>query len=429
MGIPQEWLQYAPKPKPLKEGKTWNVFLSYRSVNRSWVLNLYDVLTEIGHKVFLDQYVLKAGDKLIEILQEGLEKTEAGILIWSSATRDSVWVNDEYETLQRKANEERDFTFVPIRLDNTKLPAFAANRIYVDFIAYPDGPNGGELLRLLWAITGSELPGEAVNFANKQADAAADAAASVVAAINNGKAEKLVQLFEKGGLPWKTSSALGCKAAEGLIDLEKYDEAIAMLDKLQDSFTKSLRPQQLKALAHARRSNEGDLGIAEDILGELYVKNHLDPETMGIYARTWMDKYIKSGEKNTKALVKSRNLYVEAFEKAPDDYYTGINAAAKSILIGTDKDLKKGLEYAASVEKIVGTREVRGDYWKTATVAEIFLINKKYAEAADMYEKAIAISPNATSSHKTTQSQASRLMNKLGTSDADREMVLAAFKA
>ena len=50
--IPAEWLQYAPKPNPLTDGNEWNVFLSYRSVNRTWVLNLYDVLTELGHKVF-----------------------------------------------------------------------------------------------------------------------------------------------------------------------------------------------------------------------------------------------------------------------------------------------------------------------------------------------------------------------------------------
>ena len=148
MPIPPEWLQYAPKPRELTDGKEWNVFLSYRSVNRTWVLNLYDVLTELGHRVFLDQYVLKAGDKLISNLESALNKTQAGILIWSKATRDSVWVNDEYESLQQTANEDPDFVFVPVTIDNTPLPKFAANRVYVDFTSYPDGPNGGDLLRL-----------------------------------------------------------------------------------------------------------------------------------------------------------------------------------------------------------------------------------------------------------------------------------------
>ena len=60
MAIAGEWLKHAPKPRALGGANRWNVFLSYRSVNRAWVLNLYDVLRELGHKVFLDQTALKA---------------------------------------------------------------------------------------------------------------------------------------------------------------------------------------------------------------------------------------------------------------------------------------------------------------------------------------------------------------------------------
>jgi hypothetical protein len=58
------WLDLAPKPGPLPAGKQWHVFLSYRSVNRPWVLALYDVLNVLGYKVFLDQYVLTAAAPL-----------------------------------------------------------------------------------------------------------------------------------------------------------------------------------------------------------------------------------------------------------------------------------------------------------------------------------------------------------------------------
>jgi tetratricopeptide (TPR) repeat protein len=426
MPIPKEWLQYAPEPKKLTDGKEWNVFLSYRSVNRPWVLSLYDILTQVGHKVFLDQYVLKAGDKLISNLQDALEKSQAGVLIWSLATRDSVWVNDEYETLQRMANEDKDFIFVPVRLDDTKLPGFAANRVYVDFMAYPDGPNGGELLRVLSAIAGTALSGDAIRFANEQNEASTAATAQVRAAIKQGRPEKLVQLFEEGGVPWQTTSALGCMTAEGLIKLKKNDEAIVILEKLETSFKAALRPKQLKALAYARRGGDGDLDKAQDILGELHERNHLDPETMGIYARTFMDRYAKSNDIND--LMQSRDLYVEAFTKAPDDYYTGINAAAKSVFIGTDKDLEAAAGYAAEVQKITKTEAVPGDYWKTATIAEVFLIQKKYKEAGDMYEKAVAMARNEKGSHESTFTQAKRLMEKLKPTDEERGMVEAAFQ-
>jgi len=64
--IHPDLMKFAPKPVPLVNGNMWNVFLSYRSVNRAWVLNLYDILTELGHKVFLDQYVMKPLDILID---------------------------------------------------------------------------------------------------------------------------------------------------------------------------------------------------------------------------------------------------------------------------------------------------------------------------------------------------------------------------
>jgi tetratricopeptide (TPR) repeat protein len=425
MPIPKQLLDHAPRPKPVAADE-WNVFLSYRSVNRAWVLSLYDVLTELGHKVFLDQYVLKAGDKLVSKLDDALEKSQAGILIWSEATRDSVWVNDEYNTLQRKANEEEDFIFVPVRLDNTKLPGFAANRIYVDFITYPDGPNGGELLRLLYAIEGMQLDPATVRFANDLNETSVAAAAQVQAAITQGRAEKLVQLFKDGGLPWKISAALGCKAAEGLIKLRKNTEAITMLEQLEQDFRKALRPRQLKALALARRGEEGDLDKAQDILGEMHALNHLDPETMGIYGRTWMDRYAKSNDIND--LEQSRDLYAAAFEKAPDDYYTGINAAAKSVMIGTDEDLEKAMNYAARVEKVTGTNEVPGDYWKTATIGELFLIQKKYKEAGDMYKKAVAMARAEKGNHESTFTQAKRLMEKLKPTDEERGKVAEAFK-
>ena len=426
MPIPQEWLQYAPKPKPLDDGNEWNVFLSYRSVNRPWVLNLYDVLIELGHKVFLDQYVLKPGDKLIKNLEAALNKTQAGILIWSKATRDSVWVNDEYEGLQQKANTDDDFIFVPVTIDNTKLPLFAGNRIYVDFTAYPDGPNGGDLLRLLYAISGTALPAQVIRFANEQNEQFVSATAQVNAAIKQGRPAKLLQLFEEGGLPWKTTAALGCKAAEGLIKLKKNDEAITIIEKIEVAFKKALRPKQLKALALARRGKDEDLEKAQDILGELYERNHLDPETMGIYARTWMDRYAKS--KDTGDLIQSRDLYAEAFEKAPDDYYTGINAAAKSVFIGTVKDLQAGLDCAKRVIDITKDKPVPGDYWKTATIAEAFLIQKKYKEAGDMYEKAVAMARSETGSHESTFTQAKRLMEKLGPDETEKAAVTEAFK-
>jgi len=270
VALSELWLRLAPKPRPLGKGEKWHVFLSYRSVNRIWVLNLYDVLHHQGFEVFLDQVVLAGGDELIRVLEDGLEQSQGGVLVWSSSTGDSDWVRREYQTLERKARERKAFCFVPVRLDNSHLPDFAANRVFLDFSSYPDGPNGGELLRLLHSITGQPLTQEAARFAAEQDAAANEQADEIGAAIRNKDPELIVELFTKGGLAWETSPALGCKAAEGLIKLGRNDNGIQVLEQLEARFPRAIRPRQLRALALARRNTNDDLRQAQRILGALY---------------------------------------------------------------------------------------------------------------------------------------------------------------
>jgi len=420
--IPKEWLQYAPKPNDLKDGQKWNVFLSYRSVNRGWVLNLHDVLTELGFKVFLDQYVLKPGDSLVMVLEDGLQQSQAGVLVWSNAAQDSAWVRNEYNVLLSKSTNDKSFYFVPVKIDTVELPVFAQTKLFLDFGNYPDGPNGGDLLRLVHGIVGKSMSDEAVHFAWEQDEASGIVAAKITAALRNSRPEKLKQLFKEGGLPWKTTASLACKTAKALVKLGYEDDAIEMLQQIQKDFPKSIRPQQLLALALARRAKGNDLNDAQDILGELYALNHLDPETLGIYGRTWMDRYNISG--NMAELRQSRNYYLEAFEKSPDDYYTGINAAAKSILLGEND---KGKSIAEKVELLVGNKAVSGNYWRTATIAEVMLIQQKYNEAAAMYQQAVDIAPTEKASHASTAKQATLLLNKMGANDDDKKKVLDVF--
>ena len=425
MGYSDEWLRFAPKPRVLRDPEKHHVFLSYRSVNRIWVLNLYDVLRQQGFEVFLDTVTLTGGDELIHKLEEGLSRSQAGILIWSSASADSTWVRREYQTLDRQAVERGSFKFVPVQLDGSPLPAFAANRVFLDFSSYPDGPNGGELLRLLYSITGQPLSAEAARFAAEQDALAKQQANEVEAAIFNDDPDLLQELFAAGGLPWDTTSALGCKAADGLVKLERKTEAIAMLEKLRLRFPQAIRPKQLHALALARRADANDLRDAQRILGPLYAAGHRDPETVGIYGRTWMDRFALSKARTD--LEQSRNLYAEAFDRATDDYYTGINAAAKSVFLGTPEDLDRAREYASRVQAIVGVTPRQGDYWMTATIGDLLLIQKNFRDAASAYKAGVAMALSEVASHRTTWLQAYRLMEQLQPSAEERALVRNAF--
>jgi ATP/maltotriose-dependent transcriptional regulator MalT len=139
-----------------------------------------------------------------------------------------------------------------------------------------------------------------------------------------------------------------------------------------------------------------------------------------------MDRYADSGD--PRHLRRSRDLYVEAFEGAGDDYYTGINAAAKSVLLGDHEELEAASDYARRVQEIVGTEPTPGDYWATATVGEVFLIQGDYPNAGRLYEAAVVMTPEAVDSHASTWTQACRLMDKLQPGADDRTLVRQAFE-
>ena len=85
----------------------------------------------------------------------------------------------------------------------------------------------------------------------------------------------------------------------------------------------------------------------------------------------------------------------------------------------------KAKEFAEKVEELVGNQPVPGDYWKTATIAEVLLIQQKYQEAADMYQKAVDIAPTETASHESTWKQAKLLLEKM---NADQDTVALVLK-
>jgi tetratricopeptide (TPR) repeat protein len=169
-------------------------------------------------------------------------------------------------------------------------------------------------------------------------------------------------------------------------------------------------------------ARSGDWQAAQLVLGRLYAAGEIDPETLGIYGRSWMDRYNQTGDRLH--LLRARDLYRQAFEAAPKDYYTGINAASKSLLLG-ERDTAKQL--ASRVEKLVGTTALPNDYWRTATVAEVQLLQGNYEQAAALYQSAVGTAPLERGSHASTWGEASRLMDCLGASSEQKALVQHVF--
>jgi TIR domain len=418
----ENWTDLAPHPDPVAPGKKWHVFVSYRSTHRPWVLALYDILNGLGYKVFLDQYVLTAAEPLALSLGEALDASESAILVWSGGFEDSAWCMKEFATLETKQNNEKEgFRYVIARIDDSEIHGLAQAKLWVDFSQQREGPSGTSMLSLLYGLEGEPLPPGAVKMAAKVDEEMREGLLNIRACRGIGDPAGLVALAETDNMAWQGSPMLMCAAAEGLIAMNKIPEAIAVLNRAEQAFPKAVRPKQLRGLALAR---SGETMQAQLVLGKLYVAGEIGPETLGIFARTWMDRYTETGESTF--LLKSRDLYLQAFEAFPADYYTGINAASKSLLAG---EKETAAQIAERVQKIVGDTPVVDDYWRTATIAEALLIQGKVEDAAKTYKAAVLAAPLDSGSHATTRAQAALLLSALGATDEQKALVTAAFPA
>lgn len=415
-----KWLELAPSPWPLERNQKWHIFLSYRSVRRPWLLQLYDILKHLKYEVFLDQYVLSTAAPLALSLGEGLDASSAAIMVWSSDYKDSEWCRKELAALEAKENAATGFRYVVAKLDKSPLSSLPVGKLWVDFSDQPEGPRGHALLRVLYGLARQPLSEEAVKLAAQVDEETSVALTEIQAARLTGDWARIVALSTSDSLAWKSSPILGCQAADALIAGKKYEGAISVLETVLTAFPKTVRAKQLHGLALARM---GKWREAQFLLGQLYAAGELDTETLGIFARTWKDAYNATG--NRLFLSKSRELYRQAFEASSRDYYTGINAASMSLLLdepGTAADL------AAKVAAIVGTTADSADYWKTATMAEAQLLLRQYSLAGWLYSAAVIAAPTEIGSHESTYGQARLILDHLKPSDQECMLVLTGFQ-
>jgi hypothetical protein len=415
----ENWTDLAPHPEAIPAGKTWHVFVSYRSVNRPWVLALYDILNGLGYKVFLDQYVLTAAAPLALSLGEALDSSQSAVLVWSGSYEDSAWCNQEAAKLETMQNAMKGFRYVIARVDDSEIKGLAATKLWIDFSKQREGPAGTGLLSLLYGLQNQPLPPAAVKLAAKVDGQMREGLLNIKASRDAGDAGGLVALAGTDDMAWTGSPMLMCAAAEGLIAMKQFPEALQVLARAEESFPKAVRPKQLRGLALAR---SGQTMAAQLVLGKLYAAGEIGPETLGILARTWMDRYNQTHERTF--LLKARDLYRQAFEAFPTDYYTGINAASKSLLAG---EKETAAQLAERVQKIVGDIAVPDDYWRTATVAEVLLLQGRVEAAAKLYAAAVLAAPLEFGSHESTRGQAELLLSALGATDEQKKLVAAAF--
>ena len=94
--------------------KVWDVFISHASEDKdSIVRELAGVLEKLKMKVWYDEFSLKLGDSLSKSIDEGLLKSDFGIVINSKNFLEKKWTDYEYRSLLSK-EEKRKKVILPI---------------------------------------------------------------------------------------------------------------------------------------------------------------------------------------------------------------------------------------------------------------------------------------------------------------------------
>jgi hypothetical protein len=187
--------------------------------------------------VWFDDWVIKPGDDVYLTLETGLAKSRVLVLFLSDASLNSEWVGLERSTALFRDPRNTDRRFVPVLLEDARLPDTIRRFRYVDYREDSDVAFR-ELLAACIDGVPPELPGAEVSIParttlsrrrNSNAERGRDpiapylaltlgafVAALIVLSIMLGQAEKLVRLGLAGNLYYIVLLPLGVSLATAL---------------------------------------------------------------------------------------------------------------------------------------------------------------------------------------------------------------------
>ncbi|NIM16666.1 MAG: TIR domain-containing protein [Candidatus Aminicenantes bacterium] len=125
-----------------------SVFISYSSKDKDFVFKLASDLKYRGIDVWLDEWEINVGDEIRQKIEEGIEKYEYFIIILSTHSTNSTWVQKELNAAYMKEIELNKVVILPVLVENCMIPKLISGKLYADFSSsYQTGLN--KLLKVL----------------------------------------------------------------------------------------------------------------------------------------------------------------------------------------------------------------------------------------------------------------------------------------
>ena len=132
----------------------YDVFLSHNSKDKPRVRRVAEALKKAGLRVWLDEWVIAPGDDIYLAIERGLESSRTLVLFLSPAALGSDWVGLERSTALFRDPTNKARRFVPVLLEDCKLPDTLKRYAYLDFRTEEDAG----VAALIAACKGEPMP-------------------------------------------------------------------------------------------------------------------------------------------------------------------------------------------------------------------------------------------------------------------------------
>jgi len=362
----------------------FHVFISYRSTDKSFALKLVDRLEGAGLRVYLAEHEIRPGNSVVAGLNTALANSSSAIAIVSKGWLESEWCQAEGNNLMGRDIQDKAFRLIPLRIDDSKLPAFMSDLKYLD--ADPDvfdsEIRGAELVKqLMWGLVDKPMP-KVDSAAGKVESEESEAVERFLFRLKlaaDRDPTHVISVWEDWKLSGLSDTSPALKAAEILIGKARPDLALKVLDALEEP---GLRARQLRGLALSK-SGDDRRDDAIEVFEQLRAEGHRDPETTGNLAAAYKARWKQAGDAGT--LRKAYDLYLECYEQTGDTW-NGINAAALALRVGKKEQSRE------LADKLAGELEKKPveqrSHWHWATLGEAYLLARNEQKAADRYRKA-----------------------------------------
>ncbi|TAK09082.1 MAG: TIR domain-containing protein, partial [Candidatus Manganitrophaceae bacterium] len=106
----------------MSEKFKYDIFLSHSSKDKPIIRDLAKRLKRDGLRIWFDEWEIKPGDVIPLKIQQGLEQSRTLVLAMSTNAFTSEWVTLERNTVLFRDPNNTDRRFIPIRLDESKIP-------------------------------------------------------------------------------------------------------------------------------------------------------------------------------------------------------------------------------------------------------------------------------------------------------------------